>query len=338
MLMQVNMEAEGIWYAIEPYPDEEIEYRDDRLTLVAILRFVPFEMLPTLRGKHSARAAWDAIKTIRVSVERVRESKAQHLRREFAELTWKEGETVEDFSVRITGLGNNLRMLGDTVSDADIVRKLLDVVPEYLEQVAVAAETLLDLNTVTVEEVTGRLRAVEQRRRKKSTPTVDSQGRLLLTQEEWMAKWKISGASGDKGSSSGAGGSGGGSGGNRRPGASCGRGRGNSGSARQAVGPADGLGPAKKTDKCRYCGKKGHWTKECRSRLRDEAHLAQAEEEEEPMLNVAMAEVNTTSSSSTQISSASPAAPPVGRTPWVLMQGRRKSRRRTPTRIPLYSY
>jgi hypothetical protein len=28
----------------------------------------------------------------------------------------------------------------------------------------------------------------------------------------------------------------------------------------------------------------------------------------------------------------------VGHTPRVLMQGRRKSRRRTPTRIPLYSY
>jgi hypothetical protein len=30
--------------------------------------------------------------------------------------------------------------------------------------------------------------------------------------------------------------------------------------------------------------------------------------------------------------------PTVGHTPRVLMQGRRKSRRRTPTRIPLYSY
>jgi hypothetical protein len=28
----------------------------------------------------------------------------------------------------------------------------------------------------------------------------------------------------------------------------------------------------------------------------------------------------------------------VGHTPRVLMQGRKKSRRRTPTRIPLYSY
>jgi hypothetical protein len=58
---------------------------------------------------------------------------------------------------------------------------MLDVVPEHLEQVAVAAETFLDLNTVSVEELTGRLRAVEQRRRKPATPVVDSQGRLLLT-------------------------------------------------------------------------------------------------------------------------------------------------------------
>jgi hypothetical protein len=42
------------------------------------------------------------------------------------------------------------------------------------------------LNTISVEEVTGTLCAVEQRRRKPA-PVIDSQGRLL-TQEEWMAK------------------------------------------------------------------------------------------------------------------------------------------------------
>jgi hypothetical protein len=134
-----------------------------------------------LRGKRSARATWDAIKTVRVGVERVRESKVQQLRRDFAAITWKEGETAEDFSVRITGLANNLRTLGDDISDAIVVRKMLDVVPEHLEQVAVAAETFLDLNTVSVEELIGRLHAVEQRHRKPATPVVDSQGRLLLT-------------------------------------------------------------------------------------------------------------------------------------------------------------
>jgi hypothetical protein len=37
MLMQVNMEAVGVWYAVEPYEDEEVGYRDDWLALAAIL-------------------------------------------------------------------------------------------------------------------------------------------------------------------------------------------------------------------------------------------------------------------------------------------------------------
>jgi len=280
MLMQVNMEAQGIWYAIEPEEDDIIEYRDDRLAMAAILRSVPAEMLPALRGKRTAQAAWEAVKMIRVGVQRVRESNAQQLRREFAAMGWNDGETAEDFSMRLTGLANNLRILGDNITEAEVVRKMLQVVPEDLSQVAISIETLLDLNTISVEEVTGRLRAVEQRR--KPPPVVDSQGWLLLTQEEWMAKLKIGGGPGEKGSSSGGAG-------NKRGGGSRGRGRANS-SVRQAPGAGEGTGQPKKSDKCKYCGKKGHWAKECRSRLRDEAHLAQAEEEDnEPTLLMARA-------------------------------------------------
>jgi hypothetical protein len=40
-------------YVVELYPDKEVEYRDDRLALAAILRSVSSEMLPTLHGKRS---------------------------------------------------------------------------------------------------------------------------------------------------------------------------------------------------------------------------------------------------------------------------------------------
>ena len=65
---------------------------------------------------------------------------------------------------------------------------------------AISIETLLDLNTISVEEVTGRLRTVEQRR--KSPPVVNSQGRLLLCEEDWLAKLKIHEEEGNKGGSS----------------------------------------------------------------------------------------------------------------------------------------
>jgi hypothetical protein len=72
------------------------------------------------------------IKAVRVGVDRVREANAQQLRREFNSLVWKEAETAEDFANRINGLASNLRILGDNVTDVEIVRKMLQLVPEHL--------------------------------------------------------------------------------------------------------------------------------------------------------------------------------------------------------------
>jgi hypothetical protein len=44
-----------------------------------------------------------------------------------------------------------------------IVRKFLSVVPSRFVQIAFSMETLLDPATMTVEEVTGHLRAIEER-------------------------------------------------------------------------------------------------------------------------------------------------------------------------------
>jgi hypothetical protein len=110
--------------------------------------------------------------------------------KEFVEIRFKEGESVDDFSMRITGLTNNITILGGNVTEAEIIKKILHVAPEPLEQVAILIETLLDLDNLTVEEVTGHLRKVEQRK-KKSESTVDKQGRLLLTVEEGLTCLKI---------------------------------------------------------------------------------------------------------------------------------------------------
>jgi hypothetical protein len=172
MLMQVNMEAVGWWYTVEPEEGEEIIYRHDRLALAAILRFVPPDMLAGLCERRTAAEVWAAIKRIRVGVHGVREANAQQLRREFSALVWKEANNAEDFANCITGLAADLRLLGDNITDAEVMEKMLQVVPEHLAQVAISIETLLDINTISVEEVTGRLRAVEQRR--KLAPVLDN--------------------------------------------------------------------------------------------------------------------------------------------------------------------
>ena len=112
------------------------------------------------------------------------------------------------------------------------VSKYLHSVPVKYIQIALSIETMLDLSTLTIEDVTGRLRAVDERL-EQATATKDS-GKLLLTEEEWAARRNSGVASSSRGGD-----------GKRRGKAS--------------------LEKKKKIDPNAYrrCGKMGHWAKEC---------------------------------------------------------------------------
>ncbi|WVZ77374.1 hypothetical protein U9M48_025249 [Paspalum notatum var. saurae] len=130
LVMRVILQAAGLWEVVNT---GEGEYRDDRNALAALLRVVPREMRAGLAVKETAKEAWEAIKAVRVGVERVKEANAEKLRKEFNELRFKAGEGVEDFSLRLNTLANQLRVLGEDISEKEVVKQLLHSVPESLE-------------------------------------------------------------------------------------------------------------------------------------------------------------------------------------------------------------
>jgi hypothetical protein len=252
----------------------------------------PWRSSPSELGVADILVTWEAIKRIRIEVQRVREANAHQLRHEFDALVWKEAENAEDFANRITGLAAELRVLGDNISDAEVVRKMLHVVLDHLPQVAISIETLLDIKTISVEEVAGMLHTVEQWR--KPAMVHDSQGRLLLCEEEWMAKLKLR-ESEDKGGGGNSDNSGSSSGKKRR-GRGRGRGRGNGNSSSSGLRDrnkidSDGGHPTKR-DQCKRYGKYGQWARVCHSKPKGEAHLTQAEDDNEPALLMAQAFIN----------------------------------------------
>ena len=111
-----------------------------------------------------------------------REASAQQVRRDFGNITFKEGESVDEFGIRITNLANNLRSLGDNITDVEVVKKLLQVVPDQLNQATVSLEMFLDLNNITVGEVIGRLCVFEERTKPKQV--TNAMGRLMLYEED----------------------------------------------------------------------------------------------------------------------------------------------------------
>src|SRR5881394_2865509 len=114
---------------------------------------------------------------------------------------------------------------------------------------ATSIETLLDLKMMSIEELSGRLLAVEEN---SALDSDDHSGRLLLTAEEWEARRKATRGNGASGS-----------GGRKKP--KGGKPGGGSGKPRGRDG-----GNGNNRDKCHYCGKKGHWKSECRKKKRDE--------------------------------------------------------------------
>ena len=96
----------------------------------ALLHFVPKEMLQTLGGKKTVKEAWEAVKTMRLSADHVKDVNAQKLLKVFENLQFKEGETIDHFFMHITNLVANLKTLGETLDDVRVVAKTL---PQFVE-------------------------------------------------------------------------------------------------------------------------------------------------------------------------------------------------------------
>jgi hypothetical protein len=63
-----------------------------------ILSAMPHEYVESLGTKDSAKAAWDALKAMRVGSNRTKKAKAQQLRREYMALAFCDEEAVVDFA------------------------------------------------------------------------------------------------------------------------------------------------------------------------------------------------------------------------------------------------
>ncbi|XP_066311111.1 uncharacterized protein [Miscanthus floridulus] len=228
-------------------------------------------MVPTLVTKPSAKQAWEAIWTMRISDDRVRKSMAQSLRAEYEQIAFRDGESVEDFALCLSNLVQRLAILGDPELEPKVVAKYLHVARPRYRQLIISIETLLDINKLTIEEVTGRLKAADDGH-DTGGGSGSSTACLNHTEEELVARvvsrLQLSGE--------------GGSGARWPPPSKQQRGHGGGSSQGGGRGggskpPAGGDGKKKKIagDECAYYGKMGHWAREYRKKKCDEqAHAA----------------------------------------------------------------
>jgi hypothetical protein len=200
---------------------------------------------------------------MRVGDDRVKKATAQQLRRKFDLATFDNGETVEDYALRLSGMATHLATLGEEVKDGETVAKLLRSPPPHFKQIMIAIKILLDMSNMSVVDPTWWLKEAFE----EAPTSLQQDGKLYLTKKKWDARRKKRET--ENHSDSGA----------RGGGASKGRGRGRGGSS------SSGSSSKPTGDECRRCGKVGHWARECRSKpKKEQAHIVQDEEEASLML------------------------------------------------------
>jgi hypothetical protein len=103
LLMKIKLEARLLWTAVDL---SDVNFQVDCMALDAICSAVPPELISTLATKPSAREVCESIKTMRIEVDRRRKASMQKLRRDYEQLTFRDGEMVEDFTMCLTGMTN----------------------------------------------------------------------------------------------------------------------------------------------------------------------------------------------------------------------------------------
>jgi hypothetical protein len=118
-----------------------------------------------------------------VGDERVKKVAAQQLRWQFDHAMFVEGESVEDFTLRLNDMVANLATLGEVVKESMVVAKIRRCVPTRLRQIVLAISTLLDVESLTMANLTGRLKVAKDAF---ETPSalMQHEGKLYLTEEE----------------------------------------------------------------------------------------------------------------------------------------------------------
>ncbi|XP_076886355.1 uncharacterized protein LOC143536191 [Bidens hawaiensis] len=174
------MDAYGLWETIEPRTlGATPDVTKSKQAIAFLFQTIPEEIVMQIGNSTDPKQVWDALKTRYLGVDRVRSARLATLKRELESLRMKEGESVDDFTTKLTSLASKARSLGYDLEEVDLVKRLLDSMPKSFMQIVASIEQCFDLESMLFDEAVGRLKAYEERL-KSHAEKEDEQGQLLM--------------------------------------------------------------------------------------------------------------------------------------------------------------
>ena len=122
MSMDVYLDSHDLWQAII---GENPSKKKDRQALSAIISGVPEDLLQILDAKKTAKENWEIQGQRNLDLDRVIQFRIQGLKRDLEILTMAKMDSVVDFVMKFTQIVSDLRNLGETMEEKEVVRQFL---------------------------------------------------------------------------------------------------------------------------------------------------------------------------------------------------------------------
>ncbi|GKC73726.1 zinc finger, CCHC-type containing protein [Tanacetum coccineum] len=186
--IKVILEAHGLWEAIEHEENTQIDDKKDKATTAFLYQALTEDVILQVASCKTAKELWESLKKRHVGEEKVQQARLQSLMIGFNTLQMKDDDTVDAFTARLNGYATKAKELGKTLDESLLVRKLLDSTPDRFIQIVASIEQTSDLDDITLDEITGKLKAFEERIKLRKGGQVESQDNLLFAQGEHSGK------------------------------------------------------------------------------------------------------------------------------------------------------
>ncbi|KAK1419973.1 hypothetical protein QVD17_29443 [Tagetes erecta] len=182
--MKTILKANGLWDMIEPSPDTQTDEKKDMSATAYLFQALPEDMILQVASCKNAKEIWEALQKRHVGVDLVQKARLQTLKTEFEMLRMKEEDTIDSFTDKLSSIVTKVSGVGSTFDQPTLVRKLLSSVPKKFVQIVATIEQFIDIETTTLDEIIGRLKAFEERTNLLNKDLVDNQDKLLFTRQD----------------------------------------------------------------------------------------------------------------------------------------------------------
>ncbi|WJX11887.1 hypothetical protein P8452_02442 [Trifolium repens] len=169
---------------------KEVKKRDCK-ALFLIHQCVDSSNFEKISSATSSKQAWDILINAHGGADKVKKVRLQSLRRQYELIGMTEKESIGEFFTRLQTIVNTMKNLGETMTDQQVIEKVLRTLIPQFDHIVVAIEESKDLCALSLNELQSSLEAHEQRLQERKDSKIQQEQALYARNGKKNGKSKM---------------------------------------------------------------------------------------------------------------------------------------------------